>query len=399
MTQTDCTSSYYASDSSFQFGCNAEWPESWEQPCCNGEWAQSWDPAYWQNSCLAVPVANQMPYPSIQDQQQQQQWANLIEDVLQEGVGGIGNQSKLGCSQPDEQMPVPHFSQMKLALVQDRSQSGVPITLSDTLFGFQLHHPPNRTRSDSPLRVTPCHCAVLDDDAADFDAQSGSISAPKKQHSHGVGIGKCGSGAQGAFNTTAVVRNIPTHLKQSALINELEMSGFAGLFDFCYAPSSFQTGKISGYAFVNFVTSNAFDAFLNAWHGNHFFNVGKEHPALNVTVAAVQGFEPNMKTWARLRRVRNPELRPFADPNRMQAAYATGDDNEIVSRIKVSGRGSSPEVVPVPDWVSQDGSSNGSPYSMPQTPSHSLQPQVMPPPGLSLPDDVSSFEFAETSVF
>jgi hypothetical protein len=110
-----------------------------------------------------------------------------------------------------------------------------------------------------------------------------------------------------------MVRNVPGNVKQSGFVKELEETGFGGLFDFCYLPSAFDTGKNKGYAFINFVSSAAYGAFVKSWHGSRRFNVRAAEPALNVSAAALQGLERNIEKWdaPRMRRVRNPEFRPF----------------------------------------------------------------------------------------
>lgn len=117
--------------------------------------------------------------------------------------------------------------------------------------------------------------------------------------------------------STVMVRNVPSSVKQSGFVKELEDSGFGGLFDFCYLPSAFDTGKNKGYAFVNFINFVAYSAFLKAWHGSRRFSARAADPALNVSAAALQGLERNIEKWdaPRMRRVRNPEYRPFVVKN------------------------------------------------------------------------------------
>jgi hypothetical protein len=117
--------------------------------------------------------------------------------------------------------------------------------------------------------------------------------------------------------TTVMVRNVPSNVKQSGFVKALEDTGFGGSFDFCYLPSAFDTGKNKGYAFINFVSIAAYDAFGKEWHGSRRFNVRAADPALNVSAAALQGLERNIEKWdaPRMRRVRNPEFRPFVVKN------------------------------------------------------------------------------------
>jgi len=111
--------------------------------------------------------------------------------------------------------------------------------------------------------------------------------------------------------TTLMVRNIPRDLSQSVLLQTLDESGFRGLYDFCYAPRSFNSAENFGYAFVNLVSSVAAGALIGAWHRQMPF--GPTTQPMSLSPATLQGLEANKKKWctSRLRRVRNPEFRPF----------------------------------------------------------------------------------------
>merc|ERR1719336_906619 len=68
--------------------------------------------------------------------------------------------------------------------------------------------------------------------------------------------------------------------------------------------------EAKGYAFVNFVTPEAAEAFHGAWHrSSRWLNESD----LNVSPAALQGLEANIQKWSgpRRARIRNPALRPF----------------------------------------------------------------------------------------
>merc|ERR1712032_480813 len=84
-------------------------------------------------------------------------------------------------------------------------------------------------------------------------------------------------------------------------------------YDYCYMPCSFETGLGKGFAFVNFMTAEETSAFIIAWHGTRRLGMPSSGPALNISFAAVQGKAANLSKWdsRRMRRVRNPQLRPF----------------------------------------------------------------------------------------
>mmetsp|Transcript_20394 Transcript_20394/g.70663 ORF Transcript_20394/g.70663 Transcript_20394/m.70663 type:complete len:342 (+) Transcript_20394:110-1135(+) len=99
--------------------------------------------------------------------------------------------------------------------------------------------------------------------------------------------------------TTMMVRNIPNRYTQRELIRELETLGFAGSFDFFYAP--IDTGSMGnvGYAFVNFVTGDWADHCLSILSGYTF----KKHQqkartkVATVSVAHLQGLEANLRHY------------------------------------------------------------------------------------------------------
>eukprot|EP00747_Dinoflagellata_sp_TGD_P150534 gnl/TRDRNA2_/TRDRNA2_177124_c0_seq1.p1 gnl/TRDRNA2_/TRDRNA2_177124_c0~~gnl/TRDRNA2_/TRDRNA2_177124_c0_seq1.p1 ORF type:complete len:430 (-),score=66.64 gnl/TRDRNA2_/TRDRNA2_177124_c0_seq1:207-1496(-) len=118
--------------------------------------------------------------------------------------------------------------------------------------------------------------------------------------------------------TTLMIRNLPLFATQQDLIHELDTMGFAGLYDFCYAPSSFLTGQGKGFAFVNLTSEDSASEFLHTWHGSRRFGIKESDPPLNISIATLQGFEGNVAKWSapRMRRVRNPNFRPFVATER-----------------------------------------------------------------------------------
>lgn len=108
--------------------------------------------------------------------------------------------------------------------------------------------------------------------------------------------------------TTLMIRNVPDAVDQSQLMDELNRSGFAGLYDFCYLPRSFDTRGSRGYAFVNMVTEASAARLQIVWHRQSRFG-----DMLTVSEAELQGFAANVQKWAgpRLRRVKDPRHHPF----------------------------------------------------------------------------------------
>eukprot|EP00931_Biecheleriopsis_adriatica_P012595 TRINITY_DN113780_c0_g1_i1.p1 TRINITY_DN113780_c0_g1~~TRINITY_DN113780_c0_g1_i1.p1 ORF type:complete len:327 (+),score=41.03 TRINITY_DN113780_c0_g1_i1:272-1252(+) len=109
--------------------------------------------------------------------------------------------------------------------------------------------------------------------------------------------------------TTMMIKRLPASISQSQLLEELNISGFAGAYDFCYLPCDFGSGASRGFAFVNFKDSEVASRFFDAWNGRAHFT---DKHILCVSAADVQGLQANLKRWAgRSDRIRNPSLKPF----------------------------------------------------------------------------------------
>jgi len=113
--------------------------------------------------------------------------------------------------------------------------------------------------------------------------------------------------------TTLMIRNLPMGISHPRLLDELNMSGFSGKYDFCYMPCTFTSGEGKGFAFINLINPAIAQAFKGAWHNSQRFGMKSPDAGLNISTALLQGKEANVAKWdsARLRRVRNPHLRPF----------------------------------------------------------------------------------------
>lgn len=99
--------------------------------------------------------------------------------------------------------------------------------------------------------------------------------------------------------TTLMIRNIPKSLSQEDFVKELDVSGFAGLYDFIHMPSS--GGENKGYAFVNFVSPGAAGALVGAWHRSRRWGMSATSTWLNISPAVLQGLDANVAKWRRSR--------------------------------------------------------------------------------------------------
>jgi len=86
--------------------------------------------------------------------------------------------------------------------------------------------------------------------------------------------------AAGAFQsthpTTIMIRNIPNHYSQHQIMKELEVLGFAGTFDFFYAPMDRSTKCTVGYAFVNFLDHKVAEKCIRTLQNHWFVSHGRQ---------------------------------------------------------------------------------------------------------------------------
>jgi len=116
---------------------------------------------------------------------------------------------------------------------------------------------------------------------------------------------------EGQGVSTVMIRNLPSTLSQQQLLEGLNRCGFAACYDFCYMPCNFQTEENQGIAFVNFTSPAKASELLRSWHRARPLG-STTSPELSVAPAAVQGLEANLRALgSRLKRIRNPKLRPF----------------------------------------------------------------------------------------
>lgn len=95
--------------------------------------------------------------------------------------------------------------------------------------------------------------------------------------------------------TTLMIRNIPNLYTQRELIAELEELGFAGTFDFLYAPLDKGTLANVGYSFVNFINHEWAQKCASVLHQHRFRRHRKvSGRTASVSVAHIQGLEKNL---------------------------------------------------------------------------------------------------------
>mmetsp|Transcript_76136 Transcript_76136/g.181162 ORF Transcript_76136/g.181162 Transcript_76136/m.181162 type:complete len:379 (-) Transcript_76136:310-1446(-) len=119
--------------------------------------------------------------------------------------------------------------------------------------------------------------------------------------------------SEGEGITTVMLQNLPRIFIKQDLLDALDANGFVNEYDYVHVSYSFASGVCHGYAFINFTTAEAAQAFMDTWSGSTRFCQRKHKKPLLVTVATVQGLsallaQPSMK---KLLKVKNPAFRPF----------------------------------------------------------------------------------------
>jgi len=115
-----------------------------------------------------------------------------------------------------------------------------------------------------------------------------------------------------AGKTTAMMRNLPNRYTQSMLLEELDRAQFSGCYDFVYLPIDPDTRANRGYAFINFSAPEYAWMFKLTFEGHKTSCVTDSRKVVEVTPAALQGFDANYAHYAKARVNRgDPAARPL----------------------------------------------------------------------------------------
>jgi len=111
-----------------------------------------------------------------------------------------------------------------------------------------------------------------------------------------------------SVHKTLMVRNIPMRYTQDMLLVEWPPQGS---YDFLYLPICIDKKRNASFAFVNFVTREAAQAFYRRWHKQRLEHYSARKP-LDISPADVQGREENLLQIMRNKtfRIRNAHFQP-----------------------------------------------------------------------------------------
>mmetsp|Transcript_56638 Transcript_56638/g.104853 ORF Transcript_56638/g.104853 Transcript_56638/m.104853 type:complete len:271 (-) Transcript_56638:72-884(-) len=114
--------------------------------------------------------------------------------------------------------------------------------------------------------------------------------------------------------TTLMLHHLPPSTAQDELLQNLDVAGFAGLYNIVHIPFTRSSMMSTGYAFINMVDADAAAALVESWDGSLEYSTdGSPGSGLFFTAAEVQGYDANIRQimHKKLHRVRDPRLRPF----------------------------------------------------------------------------------------
>lgn len=167
-----------------------------------------------------------------------------------------------------------------------------------------------------PTKMPSCDWDFMDDtsdevETAEESASTGlaSFGDAESEGSGTKDIGACGIDWEDAGLTTLMMRNVPFHYSQCALMMEINREGFLGCFDFFYVPKEPRTRKNRGFAFLNFESTHSAKAFYDYFNGRWLQNHEAEEP-VSVVPAVLQGFEANARQHASVHPGRRQHSQP-----------------------------------------------------------------------------------------
>ncbi|RHY28577.1 hypothetical protein DYB32_005863 [Aphanomyces invadans] len=112
------------------------------------------------------------------------------------------------------------------------------------------------------------------------------FSPPVVATEYSLGIDRVHKGED--TRTTLMIRNIPNKYTQTMLLAEINHHGHHGSYDFFYLPIDFKNKCNMGYAFINFMMTDAIVPFYNAFNGQRWRNFNSEKVCA-ISYARLQG--------------------------------------------------------------------------------------------------------------
>lgn len=111
--------------------------------------------------------------------------------------------------------------------------------------------------------------------------------------------------------TTLMMKNLPQNVLQADVLQELHKTGLEGCYDFFYLPAIFRNKAGLGYAFVNMRDAQSMEDMVLIWHNSHRLGLKPDEPSIKLSAATVQGAQNIKNFLPKMRRIRNPALKPL----------------------------------------------------------------------------------------
>lgn len=119
--------------------------------------------------------------------------------------------------------------------------------------------------------------------------------------------------------TTVMLRNLPCSFTRNELLCMLDNEGFAGIYDFLYIPFDFQRGWCKGFAFVNLISAEHLQRFVEVFEGySHWATAIGSSKVCQTSPSHTQGLRANIE------RFRNNPVMSDAVPDMFKPALYVG---------------------------------------------------------------------------
>jgi RNA recognition motif-containing protein len=118
--------------------------------------------------------------------------------------------------------------------------------------------------------------------------------------------------------TTLMWKNLPNNFTRDELLELMDAQGFAGSYNFFYAPVDFTSGALVGYAFVNFVSLKEANRFIIHFQGFSAWGLRSEKVA-EVQWSSCQGLEEHVERYRN-----SPVMHPDVSEEKRPVLFVNG---------------------------------------------------------------------------
>merc|ERR1711988_2058919 len=120
--------------------------------------------------------------------------------------------------------------------------------------------------------------------------------------------------------TTVMWRNIPNNYTRDSLLQLINLHGFSGKYDFFYAPADFSNDALVGYAFINFVSSEAANDFYDRFEGFTDWSLRSDKVSEVTWSKPLQGLEGHIERYRN-----SPVMHPDVADDKKPLLFSQGE--------------------------------------------------------------------------